>query len=81
LPGSNQTWQSVEAFGGINGLPVLTVAATVVASVEPLSPKLDSAAVPADSLKPAVHPAAPAAALPATEVAGKPMFRWYVKVK
>jgi len=74
LPGSRQTWQSVEAFGGIDGLPVMTAAAVA----ESATSKVDSATAPADSLKPAVQSVS---AAPASGAAGKPVFRWYVKVK
>jgi hypothetical protein len=68
LPGSNQTWQSVEAFGGIAGLPV--VVAPAAAPVDTAAPKSDSAAAPAVASKPA----------PA-QAAAKAVFHWFVKVK
>jgi hypothetical protein len=76
LPGSGKTWQSVEAFGGISGLPTGPV---VSSSPAPdAAPIADSAAPKIDS---ATAPVAPAAATPAPAVAAKPEFRWYVKVK
>lgn len=88
LPGSLQTWQSVEAFGGIGGLPAVSV---VEAMTDTLAPKMDSVAKPADSLpsaatipadttQPVAPVAGPAMAAPVV-AAAKPVFRWYVKVK
>lgn len=87
LPGSLQTWQSVEAFGGISGLPAVSVGEAMTTS---LAPKMDSVAKPADSLPSAATAPAdtvvPAvASVPAISAprvaAAMPVFRWYVKVK
>ena len=69
LAGSDKTWQSVESYGAIEGLPQV-VAATQATP----APKIDSAvaSVPADSLH-----AAPATAPPAA----KQVLHWFVKVK
>lgn len=81
LPGSLQTWQSVEAFGGIRGLPSLSAVEPLVAAVAPIrdtvSLPVDSlqavATAPHDSLQPASTPVAPvvdsAAATPSPIVA------------
>lgn len=70
LPGSDNSWQSVESYGAIDGLPTVASAQPPVV-VAPAT--VDTSKVPADTTAPAV---AVAAAAPS-----KPQLRWYVKVK
>lgn len=65
LPGSQQTWQSLETYGPVDGLPL----AALSAPVAPTVPDTAGVARPAsDTTK-------------ASASAAKPKLRWYVKVK